>query len=767
MRTHSLSRFIVALCLAIPSMACGAAPSISSVSPSSGKQNQTLTVTIYGSGFTGATDVSFGAGITVNSKNVDSDTKITANMTIALDASVGTRDVTVTKPDFLPGTKYAAFTVDSGSVKVTSVIPSAGKQGQSMVVAIYGENFTGATDVSFGAGITVNSRNVDSDTKITVNITIAVDASIGSRDVTVTIPDFGPGTKPNCFSVQLGARSLTISSTTGGQVTSPGEGRFEYPAVTSVAIVASADTNYQFLNWTGTAVTAEKVVDPTMASTSVTVDAEYTLRANFGADRYTLSITSGDGGSVTVPGEGDFQYNHGQVVTVVATPDAECQFTTWTGTAVDAGKVANPTSASTTVTTDADYTLVADFTCGQPKPPEVSTWEATDVSATSATLHGHLVDDGGSACQGRFRYGLEGSEESTTDWAHIVEGQTFSWSLEKLIPDSTYRFAAESRNDTGMSQAEWQSFKTPPLAAIHVDDDAAGEPNEDGTEAHPYDSIQEAIDSAGLGALVLVHEGVYPECLDLADKDITVRGLWLTDPNVAQMPVVDGNGLSPVVTFAGRGGAGCTLDGLLITGGKGDGSAAISCVGADPVIAHCVIGGNTASGAAGSVLSFEDSNAVMVHCTITGNLGDSDSSLMAVTDCNVAVSNCILWDNTPATIRTVSGSVPGITYSDVQGGWPGMDNLSPDPLFADPGVWSNAGTPADPSDDVWVPADCHLLSTKGRFWPDFSWWFPDKKTSPCIDAGDPVAPVGDEPTPNGDRVNLGAYGGTSQASLSK
>ena len=36
---------------------------------------------------------------------------------------------------------------------------------------------------------------------------------------------------------------------------------------------------------------------------------------------------------------------------------------------------------------------------------------------------------------------------------------------------------------------------------------------------------------------------------------------------------------------------------------------------------------------------------------------------------------------------------------------------------------------------------------------------------PCIDAGPRGAPVGPEPQPNGGRVNLGAYGGTSQASL--
>ena len=34
------------------------------------------------------------------------------------------------------------------------------------------------------------------------------------------------------------------------------------------------------------------------------------------------------------------------------------------------------------------------------------------------------------------------------------------------------------------------------------------------------------------------------------------------------------------------------------------------------------------------------------------------------------------------------------------------------------------------------------------------------------DAGDPDMPVGDEPEPNGGIMNMGAYGGTKEASLS-
>jgi hypothetical protein len=42
----------------------------------------------------------------------------------------------------------------------------------------------------------------------------------------------------------------------------------------------------------------------------------------------------------------------------------------------------------------------------------------------------------------------------------------------------------------------------------------------------------------------------------------------------------------------------------------------------------------------------------------------------------------------------------------------------------------------------------------------------DAVTSPCIDVGDPATPAGDEPQPNGGRINMGAYGGTAEASKS-
>ena len=59
--------------------------------------------------------------------------------------------------------------------------------------------------------------------------------------------------------------------------------------------------------------------------------------------------------------------------------------------------------------------------------------------------------------------------------------------------------------------------------------------------------------------------------------------------------------------------------------------------------------------------------------------------------------------------------------------------------------------------------DVHPRSKAGR-WTE-SGYVLDRVHSPTIDAGDPLAPFGAEPRPNGKRLNLGRYGGTEEASL--
>ena len=75
--------------------------------------------------------------------------------------------------------------------------------------------------------------------------------------------------------------------------------------------------------------------------------------------RYSLSILSTEGGSVTEPGEGVFPlYSEGRVVDLVATPDSGYRFDEWTG---NVDTIANVEDATTTITIDGDYSILANF----------------------------------------------------------------------------------------------------------------------------------------------------------------------------------------------------------------------------------------------------------------------------------------------------------------------------------------------------------------------------------------------------------------------
>jgi len=87
-------------------------------------------------------------------------------------------------------------------------------------------------------------------------------------------------------------------------------------------------------------------------------------------------------------------------------------------------------------------------------------------------------------------------------------------------------------------------------------------------------------------------------------------------------------------------------------------------------------------------------------------------------------------------------------------------------LFAKLGYWDPNGTPEDADDDFWVDGDYHLKSQAGRWDPNSQSWILDDVTSPCIDSGDPNIPIGNELFPNGGIINMGAYGGTAEASKS-
>jgi subtilisin family serine protease len=83
--------------------------------------------------------------------------------------------------------------------------------------------------------------------------------------------------------------TLNISSGPGGSVTEPGEGAFVYDDGTVVDINAAEDPGYHFVNWTGDTAT---ITDANASETTIVVDANYSIQANFALDLFAPEITS-------------------------------------------------------------------------------------------------------------------------------------------------------------------------------------------------------------------------------------------------------------------------------------------------------------------------------------------------------------------------------------------------------------------------------------------------------------------------------------------
>jgi parallel beta-helix repeat protein len=134
---------------------------------------------------------------------------------------------------------------------------------------------------------------------------------------------------------------------------------------------------------------------------------------------------------------------------------------------------------------------------------------------------------------------------------------------------------------------------------------------------------------------------------------------------------------------------------------------------------------------------------------------DNDFGIAAYENSNPDISNCIFWNNRDGDLFQCEAR-----YSCLEDDAQGEGNISVNPLFSGEanGYWHDEGN-----------GDYHLKSEGWRYTQAESWTW-DDVTSPCIDAGDPASPLGDELMSVRNygvnlRINMGAFGGTCQASI--
>ena len=144
----------------------------------------------------------------------------------------------------------------------------------------------------------------------------------------------------NFVVIPLVQYDLTISSTAGGSVTTPGEGTFTYDEGTMANLVAIPDAYYHFVNWTGNVGT---IADVAAAATTITINGDYSIMANFGVNPM---VTAGDSHTVGLK-------SNGTVVAVGDNDAGQCNVGSWT----DIVQVA--AGFSHTVGVESDGTVVA------------------------------------------------------------------------------------------------------------------------------------------------------------------------------------------------------------------------------------------------------------------------------------------------------------------------------------------------------------------------------------------------------------------------
>ena len=156
--------------------------------------------------------------------------------------------------------------------------------------------------------------------------------------------------------------------------------------------------------------------------------------------------------------------------------------------------------------------------------PVVTTATPSSITLTTAIGGGNVTSDGGASVTAKGVCWSTASNPITGD-SHTSDGPgtgSFISSIIGLSPGTTYHVRAYATNSVGTGYGSDVSFKTSYASTLYVNTDGSC-----GEKTPCYDSIQEAIDAASTGSVILIAHGTYDESLVLNEsKALTLQPGW-------------------------------------------------------------------------------------------------------------------------------------------------------------------------------------------------------------------------------------------------
>ncbi len=287
--------------------------------------------------------------------------------------------------------------------------------------------------------------------------------------------------------------TLTIMAENGSVSRTPDKTQYNPNEV--VALRAEPDTHYDFVGWSGDASGGPE--------TTIVMDSDKSVTANFQPKQYTLKVSAGPNGHLVQPAGGDSfeqSYPYGTEVPLEAQADAGYQFDHWSG---NFWTESNPTTAEMVM----DYTITANFAIAQ------------HTLTLSSIIGGEVVEPGEGPQQYDHGQTVTVKAQATLPTFSFVEWVGTAVSAGKVadryaptttvVVDADYTLEALFKHEAGF---------------IYVA--TVSDPLEDGSAAHPYDSIQKAVDAARDGDTVVLRDGVYADegnYISIENKSIMIK----------------------------------------------------------------------------------------------------------------------------------------------------------------------------------------------------------------------------------------------------